>query len=123
LAEAAKSDNGSSQEAAIRAALCAEVDELRRECDLQGTRDALESIITAARAGKPVSHRLPEIGLAAGPAGSRWAAIPGIGGGEASTERYECPRGLCSRLVVPDPGAVPRCRLFANERMRRAEGR
>jgi hypothetical protein len=106
---------------ALLATLCEEIEELRVECDRQGTRAALESIVTDALAGKPIDHRLPEIGLESGSAEVRWVGIPGAGDGHSGDSRYSCPGGQCARIVVADFGAVPRCGIRGNARMRRVD--
>ena len=94
-------------------ALCAELPELRAECQLQpeAVRILLAQVEQRARDRQPILALLTEL-LDADTVRSLATALPGTGPGRADEERFTCPDGACDHVrTTPPAGPVPVCPL------------
>lgn len=91
--------------------LCENLAEVRAEARDAGEEKILDSLLRRARGGEDVGEPLrdflrrlgvPEVPPLRGP----WGVL-GRTGGHPSQDVFVCPARLCSRLVVPTPGASP----------------
>ncbi|MCG5217994.1 hypothetical protein [Streptosporangium sp. KLBMP 9127] len=97
--------------------LCAELTELRDLASRHGLSRALDSLLTAVRAGQQVRDRrielLRRLGIPAGTTRQPGLRIPGLGDGRPATELYGCPEARCSRTWVRPPGdPVALCSVY-----------
>ena len=92
-------------------ALCAELPELRAECQLQpeSARILLAQVEQRARARQPILDLLTKL-LDADTVRSLATALPGTGPGQADEERFTCPDGACDHVRTTTPaGPIPVC--------------
>jgi hypothetical protein len=92
-------------------ALCAELPELRDECELQPepARTLLAQVEERARARLPILPLLGEL-LDADTVRSLATSLPGTGPGHADEERFTCPDGACDHVRITAPaGPIPVC--------------
>ena len=115
--------HGNDDERAAVAQLCDHLLQLRREIERYhaDARQQLADIEAEARAGRPIRGLLSK--LPADPEENlrELAALPRLGPGRASEERFGCPDDLCDRTARTTPaGPLPRCWLTGRFMARRA---
>jgi hypothetical protein len=111
-------------ERAALAGLCAQLPTLRAEIAKHpaATRQLLARIEAEARAGRPIMGLLAELlGTDHGGVSRQMVALPGLGPGRSSEERFGCPDGACDREEKTTPaGPLPRCWLTGRFMARRS---
>ncbi|WP_112267900.1 hypothetical protein [Lentzea terrae] len=112
-------------ERAALARLCDQLPGLRAEIAKHpaATRELLARIESRARAGEPVRALLDDL-FPPDQAGvtRTFEALPSLGPGRSSEERFGCPARLCDREATTKPaGPLPRCWLTGRF-MRRLAG-
>jgi hypothetical protein len=95
-------------------ALCAELPELRAECQRQPEhrKHLLARIEAEARARRPIGALLGELlGTdSEETVRSLSSGLPGTGAGQADEETFGCPDGACDHQRATTPaGPIPRC--------------
>lgn len=112
------------EERAALTGLCAQLPELRAEIVKHpvATQQLLARIEAEARAGRPVLSLLAELlGTDHAGVGRQMVALPGLGPGRPSEERFGCPDGACDRETKTTPaGSLPRCWLTGRFMVRRS---
>ena len=104
-------------EAAARAYLCGELDQLRVKADRDGWRADLDEALTMLRAGRSAVQTLCALGLPAPADGHLGRGVTGPGSLRGISMPpmliegdYCCPHRMCARRARPGPDwAEPRC--------------